>query len=297
MYRFLAEQVYVSLDEEERALLEVAVALPSIEVDVLERAGFDRALPIVERLRERTAFIYEESRGVYQCHDLFREFLRHQSALGGKRAQQQVHERAARALEASGDVEHAIAGYAAAASSSDVLRLLEGHGFSLLERARSDVVTRGVEALDDVTRRSNSSALALQGALESVSGKFTRAESLLRRALSHADDNRDIIANASLRLAALMANQGRDVSEVLGDLANDTEQTSDYRAEAFSLVAGQRAASGDLATASRAASLAEASLADVDSGSRSGKSAPSHWHRVSSSEDSAEGFRSVDAVG
>ncbi|MFZ1018214.1 MAG: LuxR C-terminal-related transcriptional regulator, partial [Candidatus Cybelea sp.] len=55
------------------------------------------------------------------------------------------------------------------------------------------------------------------------------------------------------------------VSEVLGDLANDTEQTSDYRAEAFSLVAGQRAASGDLATASRAASLAEASLADVDS--------------------------------
>ncbi|MFY9630467.1 MAG: LuxR C-terminal-related transcriptional regulator [Candidatus Cybelea sp.] len=265
IYRFLAEQVYVSLDEEERALLEVAVALPSIEVDVLERAGFDRALPIVERLRERTAFIYEESRGVYQCHDLFREFLRHQSALGGKRAQQQVHERAARALEATGDVEHAIAAYAAAASSSDVLRLLEGHGFSLLERARSDVVTRGVEALDDVTRRSNSSALALQGALESVSGKFTRAESLLRRALSQADDNRDIIANASLRLAALMANQGRDVSEVLGDLANDTEQTSDYRAEAFSLVAGQRAASGDLATASRAASLAEASLADVDS--------------------------------
>ena len=265
IYRFLAEQVYVSLDDGERALLEVAVALPSIDVDVLERAGFDRALPIVERLRERTAFIYEESRGVYQCHELFREFLRHQSALAGKRAQQRVHERAGRALEASGDVEHAIAGYAAAASSSDVLRLLEGHGFNLLERARSDVVTRGVEALDDVTRRNNSSALALQGALESVSGKFTRAESLLRRALSHADGNRDLIANASLRLAALMANQGRDVSEVLSDLANDTEQTSAYRAEAISLVAGQRATSGDLATASHAASLAEALLAEVES--------------------------------
>lgn len=265
IYRFLAEQVYGSLDDGERALLEVAVALPSIDVDVLERAGFDRALPIVERLRERTAFIYEESRGVYQCHELFREFLRHQSALAGKRAQQRVHERAARALEASGDVEHAIAGYAAAASSSDVLRLLEGHGFNLLERARSDVVTRGVEALDDVTRRNNSSALALQGALESVSGKFTRAESLLRRALSQADGNRDLIANASLRLAALMANQGRDVSEVLSDLANDTEQTSAYRAEAISLVAGQRATSGDLATASHAASLAEAWLAEVES--------------------------------
>ena len=297
IYRFLAEQVYVSLDEEERALLEVAVALPSIEVDVLERAGFDRALPIVERLRERTAFIYEESRGVYQCHDLFREFLRHQSALAGKRAQQQVHERAARALEATGDVEHAIAGYAAAASSSDVLRLLECHGFNLLERARSDVVTRGVEALDDVTRRSNSSALALQGALESVSGKFTRAESLLRRALSHADGNRDLIANASLRLAALMANQGRDVSEVLSDLANDILQTAAYRAEAISLVAGQRATSGDLATASHAASLAEALLADVDSESRSGQGAPSYRHCLPPFGIAPRAFRSVDAVG
>jgi ATP/maltotriose-dependent transcriptional regulator MalT len=265
IYRFLAEQVYVSLDDGERALLEVAVALPSIEVDVLERAGFDRALPIVERLRERTAFIYEESRGVYQCHELFREFLRHQSALAGKRAQQQVHERAARALEATGDVEHAIGGYAAAALSSDVLRLLESHGFNLLERARSDVVTRGVEALDDLRRRNNSTALALQGVLESVSGKFTRAESLLRRALSQADGNRDLIANASLRLAALMANQGRDVSEALGALANDPEQSSAYRAEAISLVAGQRATRGDLATASEAASLAEALLAEVES--------------------------------
>ncbi|HEY1883046.1 MAG TPA: LuxR C-terminal-related transcriptional regulator [Candidatus Cybelea sp.] len=265
IYRFLAEQVYVALDDGERALLEVAVALPSIQVEVLERAGFDRALPIVERLRERTAFIYEESRGVYQCHDLFREFLRHQSALAGKRAQQHVQGRAARALEATGDMEHAIAAYAAAASSSDVLRLLEGHGFNLLERARSDVVMRGLEALDDVTRRSNSTALALQGALESVAGKFSRAESLLGRALSEANGNRDLIANASLRLAALMANQARNVSEVLSDLAEDAEQTSAYRAEALSLIAGQRATSGDLATASPAASQAERLLAEVDS--------------------------------
>ncbi len=124
---------------------------------------------------------------------------------------------------------------------------------------------RGIEALDDITRRSNSTALALLGAMESVAGKFTRAESLLRRALSEASANRDLIANASLRLAALMANQGRNVNEVLSDLADDAEQTSAYRAEALSLIAGQRATSGDLATASRAASLAESLLAGVDS--------------------------------
>ena len=48
IYRLLAEQVYASLDASERNLLEVAVVLPAIDVEVLERAGFDRAFTIVE---------------------------------------------------------------------------------------------------------------------------------------------------------------------------------------------------------------------------------------------------------
>ncbi len=209
IYRLLAEQVYAALDDDERSLLEVAVALPVIDVSVLERAGFDRALTIVERLRERTAFMYEESPGIYQCHELFREFLRREAALGGKRAQQLVHQRAARALEASRDVEHAIASYAAAAAPGDVLRLLERHGFDLLERAHGDVVAHAIEALDEKTRRENPSVLALQGSLQAVAGKFARAESLLRRALARSGSDRDLKATASLRLASLMGNQGR----------------------------------------------------------------------------------------
>ena len=61
IYRLLAEQVYAALDNDERSLLEVAIALPAIDIRVLERAGFDRALTIIERLRDSTAFIYEES--------------------------------------------------------------------------------------------------------------------------------------------------------------------------------------------------------------------------------------------
>ena len=203
IYRLLAEQVYAGLDEDERSLLEIAVALPVIDVRVLEAAGFDRAFTIVERLRERTAFIHEESPGIYQCHDLFREFLRHQIALAGNRSQRSAQERAARALEASGDVEHAIGSYVAAASSSDVLRLLDRHGFDLLERARGDVVARAIEALDEKTRRGNAVVLGLQGALQAIAGKFARAESLLRRALARAAGDRDLVAVTSLRLASL----------------------------------------------------------------------------------------------
>jgi LuxR family maltose regulon positive regulatory protein len=265
IYRFLAEQVYARLSEDERSLLEVAMALPIIEVDVLERAGFDRALQITEHLRERTAFIYEESPGIYQCHDLFREFLRHQSALGGKRAQHSIHERAARALEASDDIEHAIAAYVVASSRRDVLRLLERHGFDLLERARSDVVSRAIESLDEVSRCENATVLALQGALYAIACKFTRADSFFRRSLARAGGNRDFVATTSLRLAAILANQGKDVSKLLERVAADSEHSAASRAEAISLIAGQQAVSGSNAVAASAAGEAEMILNEVES--------------------------------
>lgn len=265
IYRFLAEQVYAALDDDERALLEVAMVLPRIDVGVLELAGFDRALPMLELLRERTAFLYEESPKIYQCHDLFRQFLRRQSALGGKRAQRAAHERAAAGLEASGDIEHAVGAYLIAASRANVLRLLEDYGFELLERARSDVVAGAIEALDEATQRGNGSILALRGTLCAIAGKFARAESLLRRSLAQACGNRSLVATTSLRLAAMMANQGQDVSVLLERVAEDPEQSAAFRAEAISLIAGQRAAAGDTKNAAKATSDAEEMLIDVES--------------------------------
>ncbi len=145
IYKLLAEQVYSGLSDDEREVLHVATALPAMDISVLEKAGFDQALGMLERLRERTGFIQEESPGIYQCHDLFRDFLRHQAALGGKQSLRRAYERAARALEANADVEHAIAAYVAAECRGDVLRLLVSHGFGLLERARSDVVAAAME--------------------------------------------------------------------------------------------------------------------------------------------------------
>ena len=265
IYRLLAEQVYAGLDQDERLLLEIAVALPVIDVRVLEAAGFDRAFTIVERLRERTAFLHEESPSIYHCHDLFREFLRHQIALAGKLSQRCVHERAGRALEASGDVEHAIGSYVAAASLADVLRLLDRHGFDLLERARGDVVARAIEALDEKTRRGNAVVLALQGALQAIAGKSARAESLLRRALTRAAGDRDLVAMTSLRLASLIGNQGRDVSNVLNAVATDVEQRPAFRAEALSLIAARRAISGDSSRLDEATATIEQLLPEVDS--------------------------------
>lgn len=265
IYRFLAEQVYAALDDEERALLEVAITLPIIDVGILERAGFDRALPMIESLRQRTSFIYAQSPGIYRCDDLFGEFLRRQSGLVGKSAQQAVRARAARALEASGDAEHAIAAYAGAGSRHDVVRLLEQHGFDLLERARGDVVARAIEQLEERTRRENATVLALCGVLHAIAGRTARAETLLRRSLVRAENERELVATVSLRLALLLGNQGRDVTELLAPVATDAVHKPEHRAEALSLIAAYQAIAGDIANAGIAASNVEQLLPRIQS--------------------------------
>ncbi|MGC1381047.1 MAG: LuxR C-terminal-related transcriptional regulator, partial [Candidatus Baltobacteraceae bacterium] len=130
---------------------------------------------------------------------------------------------------------------------------------------RGDVVARAIEALNDETRRTNATVLALHGSLQAIAGKFARAESLLRRSLARAGNDRELIATASLRLASVVANQGGNAAELLRVVGDDPEQSSAHRAEALSLIAGQRAVAGDFMEARAAVSRLEAILDDVDS--------------------------------
>ena len=265
IYRYFAEQVYAEFDEEERDLLAVATALPSIDVDVLRAAGFDRALAIVESLRERTAFIFAESPRNFRCHDLFREFIRREIEREGHRRFEAVHDRAARALESTGDLERALGAYVIAGARDDVRRVLEAHGFDLLERARGDLVARAVDALAEPARRENARILAVRGMLQATAGKNARAEALFTRAIARAGDDRELVAIASLRLAILLANLGRDTEAILEALVADETQSHNHRAEALSVLTAQRASAGDLERAAEGIQQIESLLVDVDS--------------------------------
>jgi DNA-binding CsgD family transcriptional regulator len=134
----------------------------------------------------------------------------------------------------------------------------------LIERARSDVVARSIEALDEKTRRENATVLALQGTLHAIAGRFARAESLLRRSLSRAGSNRDLFAAASLRLASLLANQGEDITDLLRPVGDEIQQAASHRAAALSLIAGQRAASSDPDSARVAVARLEPLMQEID---------------------------------
>lgn len=262
IYRFLAEQVYAQLDEAERELLEVAVLLPAIEQRVLELAGFDDALQIVERLRARAAFLHEEEPGRYRCHDLFAEFVRRQLELRGVSASRAAYERAARALEASGDLEHALDAFARS-NPRDVLRLLRVHGFEVIERVGVGATTRAIASLGDGDRREDAYILALRGALAGSAGKMARAQTLLRRAIASARQNPELAASASLRLARLIANRGEEIASVLAPIAENPACSVSQRAEAYALMAGQAAVRGDAQRSRSGRASAEQLLMDI----------------------------------
>jgi len=265
IYRFLAEQIYAALSDEERELLAVAAVLPALDTTVLERAGFDRARALVDGLRERTAFIYEVSPERFRCHDLFREFLLRQLASEGQHHLAQAHRRAARALESGDDPERALDAYVSAGARDDAVRLLEREGFALLERARADAVERAIDALDRSELRERPRVLALRGIRAAARGRDARAESLLRRAIASAGEDRDLVAIATLRLGLLLVNAGRDAGAPLTELAGDAGQPVDFRAEASSLIAVAAATRGDRVAARAAFELTERVLAAVGS--------------------------------
>src|SRR5581483_8323026 len=190
IYRYLAEQVYGSLDERERDFLSLAVLMPRIDLGVLQHAGFDDALAIVENLRHRAAFISpdKEDRGIYHCHDLFRDFVRHQIGLEGESAIKAAHVRVAQAFESAEESASALFHYAEADDNPAIVRILDAHGFALIEQAHGDAVAKALDALDPTVRSTSAMALALRGLLEAGAGRYDQAESYLKRAADRTTD-------------------------------------------------------------------------------------------------------------
>lgn len=214
VYRYLAEQVYESLEDDERDLLQFISYLHEIDLNVLRRAGYTKAKAVVESLRDRVAFIYPDRPNVYRCHDLFRDFLQHQLELQGDRAVEAMRLRVAQALEDTGSIAAALEVYSSVPSESHVLRLLEEHGFSLMERAHGDAVSLAVEALSHESRAVDPVILGLRAMREAHNGRLDRAESLLQRALQRST-SAELTGELVVRLGVILFAQNRDVIELL----------------------------------------------------------------------------------
>jgi LuxR family maltose regulon positive regulatory protein len=262
VYRYLAEQVYQGLNDEERDLLHFVSYLDEIDLPVLRKAGYAHAKRIIENLRDRVAFIYSVRPSVYGCHDLFRRFLVHQLELSGDAAVLAMQLRAAHALEAVQNVPAALRVFAQAPSVDDVLRLLETHGLELSELGHGDVVQLAVTVVPPDVRATNPYVLGIRGTVMGDAGRFDRAESLLQRAIAITKDV-TLRATLAIKLALILANQMKETASVLEPLKSEA-LSKNLRAEVVSLLAIAHAYAARTEQGEAAAYEAELLTAELD---------------------------------
>ncbi|HEY0613320.1 MAG TPA: LuxR C-terminal-related transcriptional regulator [Candidatus Elarobacter sp.] len=176
VYRYLAEQVWHSLDDRVRGFLRTAAFLPRLETRLAVAAGFDDAASIIESLRERVAFISVLDAGIYKLHDLFRDFVQRQVALEGDEALRAAQVTAGRLLERMGMLGDALERFSDARAVREIERVVGEYNFELLEKGCFDIVERALRILPAAILNADPRVLAMRAALEEVHGRVEQAE-------------------------------------------------------------------------------------------------------------------------
>ncbi len=263
LFQYLAEQVYADLSPEERELLHFAAYLPSIDIGVLEVAGYRTSARMLETVRRRATFLSLESPGRYKCHDLFREFLRSQFELNDPAEAKCSQEKAASALERSSDVVAALRLYSKLHATPAILRILREHGFNLMDHSHGDVVESALQAVPPNVRSADAIILGLRAQRAADAGHLERAEALFRRALDSTKDT-DARLTLAVSFAVLQRNQSRSVNEILGPLDASAGRL-ELRAEMAALLATDSALSNEQNSAKERVAAAEQFCALIES--------------------------------
>ncbi len=245
IYRYLAEQVFQSLGAEEQEVLFFASFLTRIETDVLKAAGFRRAFGLLEGVRARGAFIYEDGGRAFRCHDLFRDFLAHELESKGYDTFCAFRARAADALERAGRTAAALRLFTEAGDAEALIRIVESSGLQLVEQGHGDVVEAAVNALPASAQGKNPTVLAIRALTEVSGGRFDRAERLYRRAIELSNNDAFRVATG-IQVLLLLLNQGRNGLGHLLPMVESAQLTVDLRAEATAALAGAHAFVGEI---------------------------------------------------
>ena len=259
IYRYLAEQVWHSLDTQLQRFLGVAAFLPWIDTTFAAEAGFPNSETVIENLRARIGLISTRDGGVYELHDLFRDFVRKTLSSRGALALQEALICAGGVLERTGFTAAAIDRYVDADAAGSIARVLEYHNMALLESGHYDVAQRAIRALKDSAEFGRGGVLALRAALEEAHGRVDRAEALYARALSIPSHDQSFCVTISCRYSLLLYQQGRtDGIALLETLFNRSDLSASDQAHVAGTLAVLLAYAGDQARAS--ATLSDALL-------------------------------------
>lgn len=217
VFRYLAEQVFASIEPSARAFLLESSVVASFDASLAQAFGGSAA--VVEQLRRGAGFIAEIEPGVFRYHDLFRDFLESELRRAGPERWAQVHARAAALLEQRNDIARALHLYTKAGDLEEVLRIVAERGADLYERGDAETI-RTALALIGERHLSDPRVLGVKAIVEAGRGAFDIAERDFIDAIARADDRAIRLALVQ-RYAIELIRHHRDAVALLAPYAVD----------------------------------------------------------------------------
>jgi ATP/maltotriose-dependent transcriptional regulator MalT len=218
VYRFLAEQSFAGLSDEQRAFLLRTSVFPSFDADIAERLG--AGSEFIDDLRRNVTFLGLASPGRYRYHDLFRDFLESELRRAGDAVWHYTFVSAGEIMERRNEFVDALVLYRRAPDIPAILRVLAQHGVALFERGEGPTLTEALAAVPEAARGENASTLGLRAMLEASRGRFDLAELSFKQAIERAGE--PALKNALVhRFAIELVRHERDCIELLEPSARD----------------------------------------------------------------------------
>jgi len=263
LYRYLTEQIYESLDVEQRRFLLNTSVFSSFDLEIVDELGGNAEL--VAHLKRGAGFLSEEPAGVYRYHDLFRDFLENELAREDPRRRRDILIHAGLLLLRQRQHARALALFTRAEAREHITELLAGEGIWLFERGESEVLRAALGLLSAGDQRGDARILGLKAMLEAGRGAFELAERDFADAIERARES-DVRAMLVHRYAIEMIRHGRDASELLASYASDETLAPGLRVPILGTYATALARHGRLDealnTVAAAGSIVDASVSD-----------------------------------
>lgn len=246
-YEYLTSHMYSQLDQSEQSCLCFGALLPTLRVDIFEAAGFAGASKMLYDIYQRSSFLSRRSAAgsaaadEYVCHDLFRDYLRHQLRARGRDEEQSLQRRAARALTATGMVAAALPLYASSESFAELAESLARDGYMLIDEGRGDLVEAAINALPSDDARWRSTALQLRAELAARTKNYKVVEGLFVAALECASNEEERIRTLFRFAQHQHVHDSEGAERTLEEILSSRESPADIRAHAFAYLLATRA--------------------------------------------------------
>lgn len=237
IYRDLAQSVLDDVSPHvQRFLLETSV-FASLDPQLLDYSNWKDHAAILVELGKQCGVISLTSEGIPQYPELLRQFFENELKRNADHAYVNAMQSAADALERSGNIAEALEYHTRIRNVDHITRLLERHGFELVERGNAEIVQTSMAATEKAEEQS-AVVCALRGFFEFQRGRFDTSDAWFRLGIARSN-NEDKKAEVRFRYCSTLMHrrQTTECIELLESSLNSVVSNLERRASIYSTLA------------------------------------------------------------